>query len=202
MEFGSRKPPLLDTWRRVAGELGGEVTLDKRGKAGRLLVPHGDWLVVTDIHTQSNGESSTTYTRVRALFHREVPFTLKAGKRNPLHRLGALFGYRSVPMNYSKLDQAFFVRSDRADLARGMLRGTALGQAMMRDPVRLLVAAPGRRTRKIAGDTVGEVQLLKTGKIRDVAQLRAMVQICMETLDQLVRLRAASADEVDVEPSG
>lgn len=193
----SRKSSFFDTWRRVAGELGGEIELDKRGNPGRLLVPHGNWLVVTDIHTQSNGQNTTTYTRVRVLFNRKEPFTLRVTKRYPFHALGALVGYRAASMGYAQLDRALFVRSDRTDLARAMLRGTTLGQSLMRDPTKLQVTKPGRRIRKIAGDTVGEVQVLKTGKVHEVAELRAIIQICMATVDELARLHIASPDSVE-----
>jgi hypothetical protein len=196
LQFGSRKPPLLEIWRRVASELGGEVSVDKRGKAKRLHVPHGEWVIVTDIYTQSTGESSQTFTRVRALFVRSQPFTLRVTRRNPFHALGALFGYRAVPMGYNQLDRALFVRSDRRDVARSMLRGTSLGQALMRDPLKLVVTRPGRRIRKVAGDSVGKVQLLKSGKVREVAVLRGMVQTCARTLDELRRLRVAQPDPV------
>jgi len=196
LQFGSRKPPLLEIWRRVAGELGGEVSVDKRGKAKRLHVPHGEWVIVTDIYTQSTGESSQTFTRVRALFVRSRPFTLRVTKRNPFHAIGALFGYRAVAIGYDRVDRALFVRADRGDVARSMLRGTSLGQALIRDPLKLVVTRPGRRIRKIADDSVGEVQLMKSGKVREVAVLRAMVQTCASTLDELRRLRVAHSDGV------
>ncbi|MFV1987074.1 MAG: hypothetical protein ACC682_07320, partial [Gemmatimonadota bacterium] len=142
-QFGSRKPKVLEIWRKVAGELGGEVTVDARGKAKRLYVPHGKWLIVTDIYTQSTGQSVQQYTRVRALFSRARPFTLRVTKRNPFHAIGALFGYRAIPTGYNPLDRALFVRADRPDVARSLLRGTSLGQALMRDPLTLAVTRPG-----------------------------------------------------------
>ena len=194
--LGVQKTPLLEAWRKVAGELEGEVELDRRGKPKRLEVPHREWAVVLDIYTQSNGQYSATYTRVRALFVREAPFSLRVTKRNPFHAIGALFGYRPIPIGYGRVDRALFVRSDRADVARSMLRGTSLGQSLLRDPIRLVVTRPGKRIRKVAGETVGEVQLLTGGKARDVARLRGMIQMCTETLDELARLDLASEARV------
>ncbi|MDH3734159.1 MAG: hypothetical protein OEU54_11520 [Gemmatimonadota bacterium] len=193
-----RKTPVAESWSRVAADFGGETFWGKSKKEpDRLDVPHRVWRIVTDIHVQSHGEGSTTYTRVRALFVRTQPFRLTVTKRNPFHSLGVLFGYRAVPIGYSQLEKALFVRSDRADLTRSMLRGTALGQGMMREPVKLSVARPGRPIRKIAGDTVGEVQILKRGKVHDVSELRELVQTCMWTLDELDRLGVA--DDTPVE---
>jgi hypothetical protein len=189
--FGSRKTPVEEVWHRVASELGGQVVMGPK-KAERLEVPCGDWLIVTDIHVRSTGEGTTIFTRARALFGRVAPFRLSITKCNPFHSLGALVGYRPVPMRYSQLDRALFIRSDRGDLARAMLRGTGLGQQLMRKPVKLTIAKPERRIRKLAGDTVSEVQTLKNGQLREVADVRSMVEICMKTLDELKRLGVSS----------
>lgn len=194
--FASRATPVDEVWRHVAGELGGHVVTGPK-KAERLEVPHGEWLIVTDIHTQSTGEGTVTYTRVRALFQRAAPFRLSVTKRTPFHSIGALFGYRPVPMMYPQLDRALFIRADRADLARSLLRGTGLGQQLMRDPLKLEVTRPERRIRRIAGDAVGEVRILKSGIRRDVSEVRSMVQACMQTLDGLARLGIAGGAPED-----
>lgn len=197
--FGRRggKTALLDAWRHVAGEVGGRVELDRRGKPHRMNVPHRGWLLVLDTYTQSTGESSSTYTRVRSLFARRgEAFKLRVTKRYFFHALASLVGIHPVSIGYDRVDRALWIRSDRPPLARSLLRGTALGQALLRTPVTLVVTRPGRRIRKVAGESVGEVQLLKSGRIRDVATLREMLQICMETLDGLERFGVASEDPV------
>ena len=181
----------------MAADFGGETFQDGRAREPkRLEVPHGLWRIVTDIHVQSHGEGSTTYTRTRALFNHAIPFRLTVTKRTPFHALGRLVGLRPVPIGYGPLERRLFVRSDRDDLARAMLRGTALGQGLMRAPVKLTVARPERRIRKLAGDGVGQVQILKRGKVHEVPELRGLIQACMWTLDELERLGVADASVV------
>lgn len=192
------RSPLVEVWRKVAGELGGEVALTKRGKPKRLCVPHGTWTIVTDIHTESHGESSSTYTRVRALFVRATSFRLRVTRRNPFHVFAPLVGFGGISTGHQRLDRTLFVRSDRPQIARAALRGTSLGQALLRDPkVKLVVTKPGRRIRKVAGDRVGEVQLRKSGKVREVATLRQLIETCAETLDELERRGVAREERVD-----
>lgn len=184
---------MLDAWRHVAGELTGRIETDRRGRPQRLSVPHREWLVIVDIYVQSSGESTTTYTRVRSLFERfGTPFRLKVTKRYPFHGLARLVGVKPVAVGYDRVDRALWVRSDRPDVARSLLRGTSLGQSLIRSPVKLLVTRPERRIRRAAGDAVGEVQLLKRGRVAEISTLREMIQICMETLDGLVRFAVAT----------
>lgn len=192
-----RKPELLEVWRHLVGGLGGEVELTAKGKPRRAYIPHRNWTIVLDIYTVSSGTTSSTYTRIRALFVRDGGFTLRVTRRNPFHALAPLFRWGGVQVGYGQLDRALFVRSDRPEVARAALRGTSLGQRLIRDPrLKLLVTRPGKRIRKIAGDTVGEVQLLAGGQLRDLARLRGLVEVVMATLDELERLGPALPDSV------
>lgn len=174
------------------------MSYDRRGKPTRATIPFGPWRLVVDQFTQSTGETSQTYMRVRALFVRDAPFRLRVTRRNPFHRLAEWLGIRSVEIGYSRVDRTLFVRSDRADVARQMLRGTSLGQALLSDPKQTLkVQPPGRGIRRQTGDKTGEVQVIKSGKSKDLSVLRSMVQIAMWTLQEMVRGRVAR--EVPVE---
>ncbi|MDX1393344.1 MAG: hypothetical protein R3195_03090 [Gemmatimonadota bacterium] len=189
--FGAGDARLVDTWRRVAGELGGHVIVDRKDRPRFLHIPHREWTLVTDTFTQSHGETSSTFTRTRALFHGRQPLKLTVTRRTPLHAIGRLVGYLPVPMGYQQLDRALFVRSDRPEIARAVLRGTALGQSMMRDPSRLMVTQAERKMRKTAGDGLSQVVVQRKGKIRDVAALRALVQTAALALDELERFGVA-----------
>ena len=154
--------------------------------------------MVLDTYVQSHGQSASTWTRVRALFPKREPFSLQVTPRTPFHRLARLVGYGGIDLGYQRADRILFVRSDRPDRARAMLRGTALGTLLLRDPKgKLLVTRPEKRIRKIAGDSVGEVRMLRGGRIVDLAALRSMVQIVMETLDQLAGLGVAGDAPVE-----
>ena len=188
----------LDLWRRLVGELGGEVEITGRGKPTRAVIPFRNWIVVLDIFTESHGSGSSTYTRVRSLFQRQIPFRLRVTNRNLFHRIAPLVGFGGIPIGYARLDQAVFVRSDHPSHARAMLRGTSLGAALIADPrVKLLVIDPGKRIRRETGDSVGEVQLLRAGQQKDLARLRSIVELSMMTLDQLERLKLATGNPVE-----
>lgn len=193
-----KKPKRSEVWQRLAEERGGEVELDRRARPERLHVPHRSWRIVLDSHVESSGSTSSTHTRVRALFVRVRPFTLRVTRRNPFHALGPLVGYRGVGLSYGPMDRKLFVRSDDPTLARSLLRGTAVGQSLLGDPARqLVVKRPDRRIRKMAGDGVGEVRVQVGGDVRELARLRALIDLCCVTLDELERLGAASDAPVE-----
>ncbi|MGH7542117.1 MAG: hypothetical protein ACRELC_14075 [Gemmatimonadota bacterium] len=188
----------LEAWRHVAEAIGGDVEHSEDGKPHRLIVPHRDWTLTLENYTVSTGSTSATYPRVRALFVREAPFSLRVTKRNPFHVLARLVGIREVQVSYGPLDRTLFVRSDDPTLARSILRGTDVGQALLVDPaLRLDVTRPGQRIRKITGETIGEVRVQTGGKERDVTRLRSMLRLCADTLEQLARFGAAGEAPVE-----
>lgn len=182
----------------MSEEVGGEVELTDKGKPHRLHVPHRRWQLVVDIYTVSTGQTSAIYTRLRSLFVRAARFELRVTKRNPLHALGELIGYRGVKLAYGPIDRTLFVRSDRPAIAKSLLRGTSVGQALQADPPnKLLVTRPGKRIRKKAGETLGELQLLVGGKVRDPTRLASLVRLCTDALDDLERLGVAADTAVE-----
>lgn len=197
-----------ESWGTIAETLEGRIDRDKEGRPERVTFRHGEWDIVLDTYTVSTGQSSSTYTRVRALFNGrpnglndnrygdryagEGHFELGVTRRNPFHSLAWLFRIREAPIGYGRFDRAFFVRSNGSGLAKSLLRGTNVGRLLLDDPrVRLMVKKPGKRIRKAAGEDVREIQLQVSGVVKDPDRLGNMVRLCTEVLDELVRLGPA-----------
>jgi hypothetical protein len=201
----------IEAWGEVAAALEGRIDADKKGRPERVTFRHINWDVVLDTYTVSTGNSSSTYTRVRALFNGRPDgrnddrygdrgnFDLGITRRNPFHALAGLFRIREAPIGYGRFDRTFFVRSNGPGLAKSLLRGTNVGRLLLDDPkVKLVVKKPGKRIRKAAGEDVREVQLQVSGVVKDPRRIEHMLRLCMEVLDELVRLGPAVEGSVAV----
>jgi hypothetical protein len=137
-----------EAWGQLATTLGGQIQTDRKGKPQQISFADGDWEIVLDTYTVSTGQSSATYTRVRALLNgQDSPgreeFELSVTRRNPFHGLARLFGIREVSIGYGRFDHTFFVRSNEPNHARSILRGTNVGQLLLANPsVKLEVKRP------------------------------------------------------------
>ena len=197
-----KKLSKAEVWDEVATALGGQIGADRKGKPQRISFADGDREIVLDTYTVSTGQSSATYTRVRALLNGlgkagQDEFELKVTRRNPFHGLARLFGIREVPIGYGRFDHTFFVRSNGPDQARSLLRGTNIGRLLLDNPsVRLEVKRPGNRIRKAAGETIREVHLLTSGVVKDPRRLQDMLRLCSDLLEELVRLDLATEGSV------
>lgn len=186
-----------ERWEELAARWDGEVEL-AGGKPLRARLPHRSWALVLDHHHVSTGQARQTFTRVRALFVRVGPFELSVRRRRWYHAIGERVGLGGVRLGHAPVDRALFVRSDRGDLARALLRGTALGQALaaQRD-VHLTVGKPARKLGRALGEGGGELQALLSGGDHEAARLDALVSLVATTLDEMERLHLASAEPVE-----
>ena len=62
--FGSNRDEI---WRQLSHEIGGEFVEGSFTKSSRVKVQIKEWVVTLDTFTVSTGNSSSTYTRMRAL---------------------------------------------------------------------------------------------------------------------------------------
>lgn len=187
-------------WAELSDRWEGDVTADKRGKPKRVTIPAGPHRIVLDTYTVSNGTSSSTYTRVRALFESAAEFRCKISRRNPFHALAPLFGRRPTPIGYRRFESAFFVRGTDPERLRYLLQGTQVSQLLLADPkITYAVKRPGKRIRKAAGDDIREIHLQTGGVVRDVERLSRMVELSVASLDKLIQLGIATAEAVPTE---
>jgi hypothetical protein len=191
-----------EAWGEVATALGGQIQTDRKGKPQQISFTDGDWEIVLDTYTVSTGQSSATYTRVRALLNGQgspgrEEFELSVTRRNLFHGLARLFGIREVPIGYGRFDHTFFVRSNEPNHARSLLRGTVIGQLLLDNPsVKLEVKRPGKRIRKAAGEGIREIHLQTSGVVKDPRRLQDMLRLCSDLLQELLRLAVGTEGPV------
>src|SRR5439155_25860511 len=73
-------PSKEEVWQRLADQIGGQI-IDRgffRGK--RFEANVGEWTVTLDVYTESNGETTASYTRIRA------PYVNRDGFRFRIYR--------------------------------------------------------------------------------------------------------------------
>lgn len=61
-------PSRGEVWRRLSNEIGADFVEGGFWKGGKVQAHVGLWTVTLDTYTESGGESSVTYTRMRAPF--------------------------------------------------------------------------------------------------------------------------------------
>jgi hypothetical protein len=193
-------PSKEEVWRRLSQEIGAEFVPGGFWKGTRVQAHVGPWTITLDTHTVSSGESSETYTRMRAPYVNPDGFRFTIYRKGFLSDLGKLLGMQDIEVGDPEFDEAFIIKSNDElkiqDLfARPRLR--ALIQAQPR--IRLEVKDDEGWFRKQFPEGVDELHFQVGGVIKDIERLKGLFDLFAETLDQLCRIRAATKMDPGVE---
>lgn len=185
-----------EAWRLIAATEKGDVVEGKRSLK-QVRFPHRTWTIVLDQYTVSTGKSSATYTRVRALVHQTVDFRFGFYRENIMTRVGKFFGMRDVETANPLLDRDYLVRTNDPALIRSLVGSSRIPELLAQQPSGKLELARfrGRIGNRPVG--VAELRWHTQAIITDARQLTLLVQTFRETLDRLVRIRAAREASVD-----
>lgn len=200
VRWGRSQPARSDrreVWRDLATLLGGEFRPGKRAGADRMLVRHGPWSIVLDLHVESTGDATVTYTRVRAYVVGWRGTTLTVRRRNVLDRIWEALGFGSRPAVSKALLERYVVKGRPEGRIPSLLAGPQPTEAILSVPsLRLEVKRPSRKSRRRFGEDAGVVVCRTTGAIVDLQRLAGMIRTVAETLEALERIGEARRESV------
>ena len=88
--FGPSKD---EVWRQLSQEIGAEFVEGGFWKGNKVQAHLGPWTVTLDIYTESTGESSVTYTRMRAPYVNPEGFRFTIYRKGSFQRPGQASGH-------------------------------------------------------------------------------------------------------------
>lgn len=195
-----RKPKQAEVWQALAETVGGEYRVNKKGKPRDVRVDDRGRLLVLDTYTVSTGQSSVTYTRVRALVQARNDFRFRLSAENIFTRFFARLGMQDIQIGWPALDRKYVVQSNDPSAIKQLMMGSAVGGLLSSaKPIGLSLKKATRKERKTLGADLGQLYAEVTGVEKDIERLKWLLAVVSETLDYLVRIGAASPDRVDPE---
>ena len=111
--FGPSKD---EVWRQLSEDIGAEFIEGGFCKGSKVQAHVGPWTVTLDTHTDSSGESSTTYTRMRAPYVNPEGFRFTIYRKGLFSELGKLLGMQDIEVGDFEFDEASL---SRATMRRG-----------------------------------------------------------------------------------
>jgi hypothetical protein len=194
--FGPSKD---EVWGQLCHEVGGELVDGGFWKAKKVQVHTGPWTIVLDTYTVSEGESSTTYTRMR------VPFLNPGGFRFVIYRkglfsgLGKFFGMQDIEVGDPEFDEAFIIQGNDEGTVYKLLADPKIRQMIQAQPkIRLEIKDNEGWFGPKFPEDVDELLFQVPGVIKDVARLKSLFDLFAAVLDQLSQIRAAYKQAPDI----
>ena len=112
--FGPNKK---EAWGEFAKTMGAKYIDAKAFKnVAQVVLPYKFWEIVLDTYTVSTGKSSTTYTRIRAVYKTGEDFDFKIFKTTVFTRMAKALGRVYAPTGNEEFDNIFSIRSQQEAL--------------------------------------------------------------------------------------
>lgn len=171
--------------------------MDRRGRPWKVVFAHRHWNIVLDTYTVSTGKSTTTYTRIRALFEPNLPFRFAFIRETFLTRVGKFLGMKDVETANPLLDRDYLVRTDNESMVRALVSGSHIAELLVQQPSGTLEIVKFRGRRSPRPERAAELRWRTGSVIRDPYRLEQLVALFRETLDRLERIGGATDSRID-----
>ncbi|MEE8148484.1 MAG: hypothetical protein V3T24_12820, partial [Longimicrobiales bacterium] len=192
-------PSKGEVWRELAQQVEGRFV--EGGFLGTDVVQAtaGDWIITLDTYTVSSGNSSTTYTRLRAPYVNPEGFFFTIYRNGFFSGLGKLFGMQDIEVGYPRFDHAYIIQGNSEHRVRKFCEN---------DRIRELIDGQPRIHLQVHDDEgwfkaqfpagVDELRFHCVGVIKDLGQLEGLFELFSESLHQLCHDGKAYEDDVDI----
>jgi hypothetical protein len=189
-------------WRQLCGEINGRYIEGGFWKSDKVEATHKQWTITLDTYTVSSGESSTTYTRMRALYVNPDGFRFTLHRKNIFSDIGQWLGMQDVEVGFEDFDRDFVIKGTSETKLRQLFANTKLRELIAAQPaIRLGVKKPYTYKgwfRAALPEGVDELNFEVVGIIKDLERLKKLYELFAETLDQLCHIGSASKTRPDL----
>ena len=161
------------------------------------------WTVALDTDTESSGESSVTYTRVRAPCVNPHGFRFTVYRKGFLSEFGKPLGMQDIEVGDPDFDEAFIVQgNDEARVRTFLLDPKLRALIRSRPEIQLSIKDCEGWFGPRFPEDVDELHFLVVGVIEDVERLKALFELFSVALERLCRIGSCREESPVVAPRG
>lgn len=192
-------PSRKEIWSQIADEIGGEMIDAGFWKGDGLRFRHGEWEILLDTYTVQTGNSSVTFTRIRAPFVNKDRLQLKLYREGFFSSIGKFFGMQDIEIGDPCFDDKFIIKGSDENKIRQLLSSNQLKELIDLQPNISLVIKDNEGTfGKSYPEDVDLVEFACGGVVVDKEKLRALFFMFSVLLERLVEIDSAYAHDPGV----
>ena len=188
-----------EIWGQLAEQVEGRFS--KGGFLGSdvVQVTAGDWIITLDTYDVSDGNSSTTYTRLRALYVNPEGFLFTIYRSGFFPELDKVPRMQYVEVGYPRCDDTYVIRGNSKHRVRKFCENGRIRELIDSQPrVHLEVRDDDGWFEARFPGGVDELYFRCVGVIEDLDQLENLFELFTESLHQLCHDGEAYEDDIDI----
>ncbi len=188
-------PSREEIWRRLSEELSAQY-VSSFWSGDRVVATYKEWELVLDTFTVNTGNTTSTYTRMRAPYINKDGFAFTIYRSGFFSALGKFVGMQDIPIGDPVFDEKFVIKSNSEAQVRRFLRNPNLKALIAAQPhIRLEVQDDEGLFSKAYPDGVDLLKFVSGGVIKDMNQLRNLFTLFAEALNTLCHIGSAYEDD-------
>lgn len=160
-------------WEQFASELGGEFVPGRFLRSGTIEKRAGQSVVTIDTYSVPSGDSSTSYTRLRAAFQNSDGLQFTIQRKGLIGRLDKALGMPHIEMGDEALDRDFVIQGNNEPKVRSLLADPGLCRSIQSQ----------RSIELVAKDN--ELRLEVTGVVKDIDRLKELYKLFADVLGRV-----------------
>lgn len=194
--FGPSKDEI---WSQIAGDIGGEFIDGGFWGKDVLVYKHGEWQILLDTYTVSSGNSSTTYTRMRAPFVNKDGLYFKIYREGVFSSIGKFFGMQDMEIGDPFFDDQFVIKGNSPEKIRLLLADARIKELIKQQPrIHFEIRDDEGYFGAAFPEGTDELYFRTVGVIKDTALLKSLFELFSATLVRLVQIDSAYENDPQV----
>jgi hypothetical protein len=192
-------PSKEEIWSQISADIGGEFIDGGFWGIDALRYQHGEWELLLDTYRVSNGKSSTTYTRMRAPFVNKDDLYFNIYRESLFSGAGRFFGMQDLTIGDPFFDESFVIKGNNERKIQQLLNDAKLKALIDQQPrINFKIRDDEGWFGANHPDGVDELYFSRVGTMKDVAELKDLFQLFCHTLERLVQIDSAYANDPNV----
>ena len=188
-------PSKKEIWSQIANDIGGDYIEGGFWERDTLRYTYGEWEILLDTYSQSNGNSSTTYTRIRVPFINKDQLRFKIYKEHFFSPVGKFFGMQDILINDAYFDDHYIIQGNNEQKIKFLLKDTTLKKMINKQPkIHLEIKNDEGWFGQKFPKNVDQVYFQCTGIIKEKKKLLDLFDLFSTLLDRLVAIDSAYED--------
>ena len=189
-------PSKNEIWRQLSDQIGGDFVQSGFFKTSKVEVHHKQWTITLDAYTESSGESSQTYTRMRAPYVNKDGFRFTIYRKGFFSELGKLLGMQDIEIGEPAFDDDFIIKGNAETQVQELLSNPRIRSLIEQQPKVYLTVRDDEgwfKTRFPEG--VDELYFRVPGVVKDIDRLKALYDLFAEVLNHMCQIGSAYEDD-------